>query len=420
MTSKVEDLHPGDRGQQATHRLRVLLVAAPGPRRDALETWLHDQGLDLRVVGSFVQLTAVGARELADALVVEAHLPDGEALDFLRSAPTSLRRRTVLLTEKREPDLTLEALRQGLRDVLIEPIERSRLERVLGRLVPAASRRPARIDGTSAYAEGLRTRITELAQDDGPVAILGELGSGRRRVAEAIHRSSPRSPYPLLHVAAPSLLDGGPTQARLETLRESIGPGSLVCIHVSRLGAEREALLDWIAARHGTLEPRVFLIGEPDSHAPLLRDLRRRSKVRELCLEPLRKRVEDLEDLTRSVLREVNQRQGARAVLDDEIWPRLRARRWPLGLHELVDGLETAVARGRRTIGFADLALRDESHQMPVGRTLADVERELILATLRSVGNDKSQAARILGVCRKTIYNRLAAYRKQASSADDA
>ena len=76
-----------------------------------------------------------------------------------------------------------------------------------------------------------------------------------------------------------------------------------------------------------------------------------------------------------------------------------------------MDSLESAVARGADPVRWADLDLPEHDCRVAVGRTLAEVEKELILATLDSVGQDKSQAARILGVCRKTIYNRLAAYR---------
>ncbi|MEO0649522.1 MAG: response regulator [Planctomycetota bacterium] len=392
-------------------RRKVLLAEDPSPSRSALELWLRDREAHVTTVDTLDDLMACALREAPELLLVDVHLPGGNVFEFLRSTPANLRGRTVLLTARREVDFAIQAVRLGLRDFLIKPVDFERLETIVKALAPIAVPRRSRIDGNSPYAIRLRERIDELSETEGVVVIRGEFGSGRRRVADAIHYASARGAFPLLRLSANSVFDGGPSQARLDSLLESIGHGSLVFTDVDRLGARGAALLDWIGARQGRLEPRVFVISDRGEHAPVLRDLARRTRTTELRLEPLRTRGEDLEALILAVLSEVSERHGRRAELGPGVLNRLQTHPWPRGLHDLVDGLEDAVGRGIELIRWGDLNLPSLDSRVAVGKTLAEVERELILATLDSVGHDKTQAARILGVCRKTIYNRLAAYR---------
>ena len=398
---------------QSTARApRVLLVEDDANARRALEVWLSGRFVTPDCVGSLEALREAVRSDAPDLILLDVRLPDGDAFQFLERAPSALRDRTVLVTAHREVELAVAALRLGVRDYLVKPVDLDRLDELISALPVIAPTPQTRIDGTSTYATQLRRRVSEVAQLDGAVIVRGEFGSGRRRVAEAIHRTSRRGAFPMLRVAAGGLFDGASTEAHLDTLLEATARGSLVLTDVDRLSpADRTSLVAWVSERRGSLDPRVFLICDGGEESSLLAELRGRTDAVDLRTMPLRARLEDMDALVEGCLDELEVRLGRRASLAPGLLARLRGYTWPRGLHDLMDSLESAVARGADPVRWADLDLPEHDCRVAVGRTLAEVEKELILATLDSVGQDKSQAARILGVCRKTIYNRLAAYR---------
>jgi DNA-binding NtrC family response regulator len=152
----------------------------------------------------------------------------------------------------------------------------------------------------------------------------------------------------------------------------------------------------------------------------LREDLYYRLNVFQLVLPPLRDRKEDLPSLIQHFIREMNAKHNTAVVaLRPEALERLQSYRWPGNVRELRNVLERAVilAKGEwielahlppYLRGSTDSQRSDDA--LPSGATAADAERELILKTLQQTGNNKTEAARRLGLDVKTVRNKLKSY----------
>jgi transcriptional regulator with PAS, ATPase and Fis domain len=161
----------------------------------------------------------------------------------------------------------------------------------------------------------------------------------------------------------------------------------------------------------------------------LREDLYYRLNVFTIALPPLRERLADLDELTRALLTELNERHQRQVRgLDDGARTVLRGYGWPGNVRELRNVLERAVIvcgddlirpehlpappRSPASAPVAvDAADADGAIQVPIGTTVDEAERQLILRTLTHTGNNKTRAAEILGISLKTLHNKLHRYR---------
>jgi transcriptional regulator with PAS, ATPase and Fis domain len=191
-----------------------------------------------------------------------------------------------------------------------------------------------------------------------------------------------------------------------------------------RVGGQMEIAVDVRVLAATNKNPAKAL---QDGH--LREDLYYRIAVFTLGLPALRDRPEDLEELVRVLLEELNERHG-RSVrgLDDAALAVLRRYPWPGNVRELRNVLERAlIVCPGELIGMSHLPsppaaaatpaepVTDQTAgavHLPVGTTVDDAERHLILRTLAHTGNNKTRAAEILGISLKTLHNKLNRYNR--------
>ena len=271
-----------------------------------------------------------------------------------------------LALENAEQRLTLERLRQQEQQHARELDAEAEVHGVLER-----SRSPA--------IQALAARARQVAVTDTPVLILGETGTGKERLARAIHRWSPRAdrPFVALNCAAipPSLLESelfghskgaftGAAQARAGRFQMAHG-GTLLLDEIGELPVELQAKLLRVL-QEGTLEPvgsdrtlkvnvRILAATHVDLEQAIAErrfreDLYYRLHVFPLRLPPLRERLADLPQLCAAMLAEQSQRTGRAGMqVSDAGLARLRQHAWPGNLRELANALEraTIVTPGR-------------------------------------------------------------------------
>ena len=147
-------------------------------------------------------------------------------------------------------------------------------------------------------------------------------------------------------------------------------------------------------------------------------DLMFRLAVVELEVPPLRERREDIPALARAFAARLAAQWDVDVRLSDALVDVLAARPWPGNVRELRHVVQRAyVLATGDAIGASPepppkaAALDDGAIVFRVGMSFEEVEREMLLKTLAHHGNNKRQAARVLGITPKTIYNRLLRYR---------
>jgi DNA-binding NtrC family response regulator len=317
---------------------------------------------------------------------------------------------------------------------------------------PDASRRPtaeafASIVADSRPMKEMMALIDRAALRDTPILLVGESGTGKELLARAIHRKSPRALGPFVAVncsAIPETLleselfghrrgaftdarDDQPglfqTAQRGTILLDEIGDmapalqGKLLRVlqqhEVHPLGAANPVPVDVriITATHRDLGT---LVGEERFR----QDLLYRINVIEVRVPPLRERPDDLPPLIGHLLEKHGGKLGKLGcAVSNDAMALLRHHSWPGNVRELENVIERALVLGTGTVlDVEDLpaSVRDRPSPNAPGastRRLAEVEREHIADTLRSVAGNKAAAARVLGLNRKTLYRKLAQHR---------
>jgi two-component system, NtrC family, response regulator AtoC len=317
---------------------------------------------------------------------------------------------------------------------------------------------PRRLIGSSPPMQAVYDLIDRVAGTQAPVLISGETGTGKEIVAQTIHSASRRSDQLFLPMncgavsatLSESELFGherGSFTGADRTHRgyfERADRGTLFLDEIAEMPIELQSKMlrvletSVVTRLGGTAMQRVDVrIIAATNRAPeeavaarrLREDLFYRLNVFPIVLPPLRERGEDVLLLAEQFLDELNQAEGTVKEFTAAFLSRVREHRWPGNVRELRNVVQRSFTlAGKGPIDGFDcidcirpppdaldrapwLPHGARSLIVPLGSSLADVERRLLLATLDHVGGDKTEAAAVLGVSLKTMYNRLREYR---------
>jgi transcriptional regulator with PAS, ATPase and Fis domain len=301
--------------------------------------------------------------------------------------------------------------------------------------------------GQSSPMRRIMSRIERIAPSDVPVLISGESGTGKEGTARLIHKLSRRKDGPFLPIncsAMPAALiesmlfgheKGAFTGAdrRQAGLFESANDGTLLLDEFTEMPCETQAKLlrvledGKVLPVGGTKEVatnvRILAASnrqiEREVRARRLReDLFHRLNICPIHLPPLRERIDDLPLLIDEFIRETNENLGRQiSGVNDECLTAMARYRWPGNIRELRHVIEgAALLSDSATLTVTDLpphigvvAGPDSSFVVQVGDRVDDVVDELVWRTVESVGN-KTRAAKVLGIGRRTVYKRLERY----------
>jgi DNA-binding NtrC family response regulator len=324
-------------------------------------------------------------------------------------------------------DLELLAGFAGQVALILENARFAEALRRPSRFAPRASGAPATFAdlGTRlpALENGLRA-ISEAAAGGGPVLVTGEPGTGKRTLAGAIHRGSPRAGGPLVIVDAASL----PREALERELfgsdeapgriDEAAG-GTLLIAEIGELPVPAQIRVDAFltrgAVRRGGaevhLDVRLVATATRDLGPRFRRELRDRLYVTHLELPPLRERTADLPQLTQRILTRLG---GTIVGTSAEVLEALAAHSWPGNLRELEQVLLAEVNAAPPGLELlvevpATLAVAQDPGRGV--RSLVETEHRLLVSALRQHRGNVPSVARALGVSRGTVYNMMRKFR---------
>jgi DNA-binding NtrC family response regulator len=308
--------------------------------------------------------------------------------------------------------------------------------------------------------------LDRLSRSTAPVMILGESGSGKELVATTLHQLSARKERPFIAVncgAIPENLieselfghERGSFTGAARTHRgcfERADGGTLFLDEVTEMPVEMQVrLLRVLETGRFTrvggdqeigADVRVLAASNRDLRQAVAAGKLREDLMYRLCVipvnvPPLRDRGDDAVLLAEMFLAELNQEHGEQKVLSAEGRRSIVTHSWPGNVRELKNVIHRAFVlsdeevqvdvgafagltqeRSEDSVGVAAISpavsaavTSDPSAlRITVGMSLDDVERALITATLQAVGGSKTEAARLLGISLKTMYNRLHAY----------
>jgi DNA-binding NtrC family response regulator len=306
--------------------------------------------------------------------------------------------------------------------------------------------------GESACMQEIFSLIRQVAPTTASVLISGESGTGKELVARAIHTLSPRSGGPFVAVNCAALPESlmeselfghekgaftGAVERRAGCFEQAQG-GTLLLDEIAEMPIGTQAKLlrvieeSKVRRLGGThdiaIAVRVLAATNrpPDKavQSKLLReDLYYRLNVFHLSLPPLRERLQDIPAVVAALVRDLNKKHGCRVThLAPEVLHRLEAGAWPGNVRELRNVIERAVIVAREgeiqvrhlpgtvaALKPAPLAEDDVLH-LRAGCLMSDVEEAYLKLTLKHTNNNRRQAAELLGLCLRTLHNKLREY----------
>jgi len=282
--------------------------------------------------------------------------------------------------------------------------------------LPRAYDERMRLVGRSPAMAALLDSLEGLAKGAAPILIQGESGVGKELVARLLHRLGPRSGEPLIKLSSASLqpqdLAGGPWE-------RSDGPeADIILDEISDLPtASQKQLAEYLGQRQPP-KLKVLALSNQDlgrlaEQGRFDQDLWRRLRPVTLNVPPLRERREDLPPLLERLLADLCQRRDRSvARLSREALRLIQAHAWPGNVRELINALEYALMLAPQgEIQAAHLPPALSGAAYPLAKQAAQgSDHQRLLRALRQAGGNQSQAARILGVSRVTVWKRMQKY----------
>ncbi|TXT35571.1 MAG: response regulator NtrC [Comamonadaceae bacterium] len=391
-----------------------------------------------------------------DLIVLDISLPGQSGIAWLKTLrEQGFRGSVILITAFADLETAIEALRAGASDFILKPFrvpqilnaikhcfECARLARenfVLRHTLSRQTDTSINLIGRSAYMQNLRASLPRVAQVDSTVLLQGESGTGKELVARALHYLSPRQNGPFVPVncasmsveqieitlfgqakasprsASPSrdglfyYAQGGtlfldevaelplPVQAALLRALEDlqirpVGSSQLIPVNVRIMAATHRVLQDEVAAGR------------------FRKDLYFRLQVIDMQLQPLRQRKEDIADLVTHFMTQLAPRTGLHPLtISAQQMDYLMQYDWPGNARELRNLIERSLILGELNVSalYGSTPKQATAHAS-YPTDLQALEKQHIQSVLDSVRGDKTRAAELLGISRRTLERRCA------------
>ena len=435
----------------------VLIVDDEKHTREGLRAALEDH-YEVTVAADSVGALAICEADLPDVVITDLKIGTDDGMELMErilkypDAPVC-----IMMTAYGSVDTAVEAMRRGAYDFVTKPVNIDRLEMLVRRALRerdvqaenlelrrevGKARTPDKMIGRSQVMERIYETIRQVAPSKATVLIQGESGTGKEVAAKAIHGLSTRAekPFVAVHCAAlsPQLLESelfghekgaftGAGERRIGRFEQAAG-GTLFLdeigeidpsVQVKILRVLGEKTFERVGGNQ-TLNSDVRLIAATNKDLAAMvaggkfrEDLFFRLNVVPLTMPPLREHPDDIPLLVNSFLKEMAKEHGKPArVFSSEAMAAMEAYEWPGNIRELKAVVEHAVVLGRgEELALKDLPASLRALNSPTalaeGMNLAQIEAAMIRKALSECGENRTLAAKKLGISRRTLHRHL-------------
>jgi two-component system NtrC family response regulator len=464
--SHIDDVET-ENGADRRDQPKVLVVEDDPDIRKILAVFLAEKGFQVKVAESAQTALDMLAEEPMDLILSDVRMPGMTGLDLLRAVKErDPEIQLVLMSAYSCVKDAVEAIQLGAADYVEKPIDFRRLDRVLQTVLEKRALQhrtrilEQRLQGCVTF-EGIVARtqqmlevfafVERLARYPTTALVSGESGTGKELVARALHNLSPRRdrPYLVCNCAslAPTLLEselfghvrGAFTGADRDRkgLFEAAHGGTIFLDEIGELPLDVQVKLLRVLEnreikRIGSPDPvridiRVIAatnrdLGEMVRQGKFRDDLYYRLNVGAIHLPPLRQRLDDIEPLVQHFVATFNQKLGrALAGVSPQVLAIFHRYPWPGNVRELANVIERAMVVSKGSMILPEHLPPHLFETRPLPGNGADVprlpelsleaaEREQILRALQAAGGKRIEAARLLGLSRRTLYRKLDRY----------
>ncbi len=406
---------------------RILVVDDSPDTLELIERHLAEQGYRVRTATRADEALAVLASSPVDLVVTDIRMPGRSGYDLIdevREHHPGIE--IIVVTGYATIEGAVKAMQAGAWNYLAKPFTDEELfhavRQVLGRRARQEGARSTAHEfhglvGESRAMRGFAEALSAAAAGDAPVLVTGEAGSGRESAARVLHTLSGRpGTFQRVGFAARAGADDAPQRAALAAAEAAAAGGTLYAAAIDVAREDARALLDECAAHAKRGAARIVCsssVGPAElsrlgaSAASLVR---RAAHV--VHVPPLRERGDDVLRLARHFLAgTAAEAHVAPRTLGDAAERALLGWVWPGNVGELRElCVRLALAGGDAPVGLGELPLPLTGATAGTGagaQSLEAAEREHIARVLQRTGGNKSRAAEILGIDRKTLREKL-------------
>jgi len=443
---------------------RILIVDDEKNTREGLQWGLEAKDREVLAVANGAQGLNVVRSKDVHLLITDLKMPEMDGMALLdavrRESPTT---EVVILTGHGSVEGAVDAMKKGAFDYILKPVNLEELGLLVGRVLKQRDLRDEvealheeleerhgfeQIIGRSVPMEEVFQRVRQVAPTRATVLLTGESGTGKEMIASALHYNSPRRHNRLVRLncgaLTTTLLDselfgheaGAFTDARKQKIGrfELADGGTIFLDEITETAPEFQVKLLRVLQEQefervgGTetvrVDVRVVTATNKDVEAQVREgrfreDLYYRLNVVKIEVPPLRERGDDVVLLTHAFLKEFCKQNGKGLLrITPKALEALRHFRWPGNVRQLRNVIEGMVVLARGSeVGVRDLpeeiratTARGRPLHLRLGASIAEMEREMIRATLEHTDGNRAAAARVLGLGRKTLYRKIEEY----------
>ncbi len=440
-------------------KVKVLIVDDEAIIRDALSDWLKDIGYQVYTAENGHKALEVIEKEKPGIMITDLVMPGMDGIELMKRAKAQQPNvEVIIITAYASIPTAITAMKEGAYDYIEKPFCPERAELLVKKLAEHRELieenlslrqkledryRFENIIAKSSKMQRVIEVIKVVAKSNATILITGESGTGKELVARAVHSQSDRRSKPFVAVSCAALPEslleselfghekGSFTGAYAQKKGkfEFANGGTLFLDEIGEMSANIQVhLLRVLEEKEFTrvggnetirVDVRVISATNKDLRKAIEKqefreDLYYRLNVVNIELPPLRERKEDIPLLAEHFLHKFAAENRKEVTeFSPEVIESLLAYDWPGNIRELENSIERAIILSRdSSITTADLPQENVSlvGSASLGKNLKEVEKTHILNVLRETGENYSEAARILGVSRMTLYNKAKEY----------
>jgi two-component system response regulator PilR (NtrC family) len=437
----------------------ALIIDDEPDIRELLEMTLGRMKINTLPAANVADAQALLETNTFDLCLTDMRLPDGDGIELVKHIQIHCPELPVaVITAHGNMELAVDALKAGAFDFVSKPVDLQNLRKLVSSALklakpPTDRRSRDTLLGNSAIMQTVRSTITKLARSQAPVYISGESGTGKELVANLIHSKGPRNEQPFVPVncgAIPSELmeseffghkKGSFTGAvdDKEGLFQAADGGTLFLDEVAELPVPMQVkLLRAIQEKairpvgeHKEIPVDVRILSATHKNLGKLvedglfrQDLYYRINVIELKVPNLRQRREDIPELVAHFMARLTAKNGmAQPLISEPALACLQRYSFPGNVRELENILERALALcDEKEITPEDLQLPESGSEtqstnsesaltppdgVPLEDYLDGIEKQAIIKALDQTGQNKTAAAKLLGITFRAMRYRL-------------
>ncbi len=447
--------------------IRILIVDDEKITLRNLEHILKKEGYTVKTTTSGQNALRLLNREIYDLVLTDLKMERVDGMQILkRTKEISPDTEVIMITGYATVETAIEAIRQGAYHYLPKPVNVAELKVLVGKALEKSAMQKeirslkkqlsdnagaSRIIGQSPAVQAMRERITQVAQLDCNVLILGETGTGKELVARTIHELSPRSKGRFVAFNCGAFTEelitnelfGHEKEAFTGANREKKGllelaeGGTVFFDEIGELPLDVQPKLNLFldtgrfypvgSQKEVSVDVRIIAATNREEHElregkNFRSDLYYRLSTIVIKIPPLRKRPEDIWPLAQYFFDKYKHFNRGVKGLHPLTKPLLEQYHWPGNVRELENFISRLIImtegdfidKNDVRAGLSEILFRDEpSHLskknvlLPLQEARAEFERDYILFILKNVGNSRTKAAEVLGIDRVHLQRKL-------------